>query len=269
MNVLADQAPFADRQSYCRQLAAIARAMATAQESQVTSFLDPRYDPWQLAMFVEDNLAKRAEKLQKQLELVAQTFEEFDPLILAYMRSVPLAAYDSGAGDGERMLQWLVNEVRLTPPQRDHIAAQQARHAVAAAAKADREGYVRFARRLDQSAELLAASGADPSLCVSLNPTRQRVRLHSSELLEEQAEPPADVLFFAAGEDIATVVLEPLALELIDALADIEPAPLAAWAKTVELDAHDLFEFCEPLVTLGILSVFPPDESATPSGGGE
>ena len=125
-----------------------------------------------MKIFVDGNLEKRFEKLQAQLEFVADGFDRFDDLIADYIRARPSAAYDTGISDGERMLVWLtetkglsqnptdarnvrgdsnqrrgfrIDTKTLSPEQLDYIACQRARHAIEETARQHIEPQEKYA----------------------------------------------------------------------------------------------------------------------------
>ena len=135
------QRDLAYREELRRWVPALAGLKAT---NGVCDALDPGSSPAGLKLFAEGNLSKRREKLHAQLEFVAEAFDDFDDIASAFIRSVPSAAYDTTATDGERFLSWLERCDELRPRQRDYVACQRARLAVEAAARADRRGHLRF-----------------------------------------------------------------------------------------------------------------------------
>jgi hypothetical protein len=122
----------ANNDVYRDQLTRWARALAAARDEAVQNVLAPGSTPEQVRMFVEDNVGKRLEKLQKQLEFTAAAFDAFDELLRSYTSAFPLTAYATAESDGERFLDWLERTGRLTPEQRDHVACQRARQIASA-----------------------------------------------------------------------------------------------------------------------------------------
>src|SRR5262249_730004 len=101
-------------EEYRRQLTAWADGMAVGPNGVGSPAPAPGYRPAQVDLFTEGNLDKRREKLLRQLELVAQAFEDFSALVNEYITSQPLAGYDTGASDGENMLRGLEQTRELT-----------------------------------------------------------------------------------------------------------------------------------------------------------
>src|SRR5262249_58590279 len=101
-----------------------------ARHEEVPGVLGDGAAPLPVQMFVEDNVEKRLEKLRKQLEFVAEAFDDFEELLRTFTRSFPLEAYASAASDGDRFLDWLGCRASLTAEQADYVACQRARHAV-------------------------------------------------------------------------------------------------------------------------------------------
>ncbi|MBI2824825.1 MAG: hypothetical protein HYX69_09080 [Planctomycetia bacterium] len=221
----------------------------------VCEALDPGSSPAGLKLFAEGNLGKRREKLHAQLEFVAEAFDDFEDLASAYIRSVPPAAYDTTASDGERFLSWLERAGALTPRQRDYVACQRARLGVEAAARADRRGHLGFQELWNSALQRAATLDMAPGLRVYLNPSRAWSQFITAALLDDDATLPADVLFFAAGEAIRTAVLEPNGRALIEELASCGPCTFDEWAAlSRHADRRELVEFCRDLAEMGLVA---------------
>ena len=246
-------------ETYREQLARLVRTMTTAnREADVVGDLAGASSAAQVKIFVEGNLEKRLDKLQVQLSFVADAFEDFDELLIAYMRVNPPVAYDSALSDGERMLAWLVDssEVELSPVQRDYLACQRARHAVERKAELQRAKHVHFQdlRSLAEAALSQLAVGAD--LRVYLNPIRAWGRFETAALLDDQSDRlPCDVLFFADGEEIASAVFELEGQALLNQLADNEPCTLDEWNRISYLaEREELTELCRDFSQMGLIA---------------
>ena len=241
-------------------------ALAGFQPSTgVCDALAPGSSPIGLKLFAEGNLSKRREALRAQLEFVAEVFDDLDELVSAYVRSVPPVAYDVTASDGERFLSWLERTGEQTPRQRDYVACQQARLAVEAAARADRPGHRRFQELWSLTPQLAAELDTAPTLRACLNPVRAWSRFTTTTLLDDDAALPADVLFFAAGEEIRTAVLDPHGRELVEELASCGPCTLDEWAgRSQHADREELVTLCRDLAEMGLVAfVSQPEEFAT------
>ena len=228
-------------------------------ENSVCDALAPGSTMAGLKLFAEGNLSKRREKLHAQLESVAEVFEDFEVDVSAYIRDVPSIAYDTTVSDGDRFLTWLERMREPTPRQQDYIACQRARLAVESAARANRRGHRDFQElwTFTRHANVLD-SGSD--FWVHLNPSRAWSQFKTTALLgDDEAALPADVLFFAAGETIATAVLEPEARMLVEELAANGPVTLEQWAAlSRHPNPEELLEVCRDLTRMGVLALGLP-----------
>lgn len=215
--------------------------------------LSPGSSPVGLKLFAEGNLKKRREKLRAQLEFVADVFDDLEDLISAYVRSVPPVAYDMTACDGQRFLRWLERTSTLTPPQRDYVVCQQARLEVEAAARAARSDHLRFQQLWNLTPKLPAELETALGMLVSLNPVRVWSRLTTTALLDDDMTLPADVLFFAAGEEIRTAVMDHHGRALVEELALFGPCALDDWAaRSRYADREELVALCRDLTEMGL-----------------
>jgi hypothetical protein len=244
------------QETYKQQLIRLVQAMSMAnKEAAVSRDLSPHSAPSRVKMFVDGNLEKRLEKLQKQLEFVADAFDDFDELIVHYIRALPLAAYDSGTSDGERMLVWLSEIRRLAPEQQDAVACQRARHAIENLARKNRLKHVRFHERYSLVSRWLGELETNQDLQIHLNPIRTWTRFVSAALLDDDTPPPANVLFFAVGSEVSTAVLELEGQALINELADYEPCTLSQWAALTQLaDRDELVSLSRDLADMGLVA---------------
>ena len=221
----------------------------------VCDALAPGSSPLGLKLFAEGNLKKRREKLQAQLDFVAEAFDDLEDLVSAYLRNVPPAAYDTTVSDGERFLEWVERTAEPTPRQRDYVACQRARLAVEAAARADRPGHRRFQELWSLTPQLAAELDTAPGLLVCLNPVRAWSRFTTTALLDDDATLPADVLFFAASEEIRTAVLDPHGRELVEELASCGSCTLDDWAtQSQHADREELVTLCRDLTEMGLVA---------------
>ena len=241
---------------YRDQIARLARAMASPQWDEVAPNLSADSDTIGVQLFVEGNLEKRGDKLASQLEFVAEAFDDFPQLVQSYVDSAPAPAYDTALSDGERMLSWLRNTRRLTAKQEDYISCQQARHAVEERARDHRLAHVRFQERYSLVENWLADFDAASPLRLYLNPIRTWTKFISPALLDESAEPPAHVLFFARGGEVSSAVLELEGQAFINELADYQPCTLAEWAAVSSVgDAAELTEMVRDLAEMGLVAL--------------
>jgi len=243
-------------ETYRERIARLARAMATAQKEAVHPDLAEGFLPLQVALFVDGNLDKRYDKLEKQLETVAPAFEDFESLLIEYIRSVLPASYDIGASDGERMLCWLESTQQLTPVQRDYIACQRARHCVEELARRKRLAHVQFQDLLSLSESLAGELDVNEGLRIHLNPIRVWSRFETAELLEDGTDLPADVLFFAVEDYISTAAIEEDEGRV--QLAELErwaPCTLGTWTALSEIgDREALAALTRDLAAMGLVA---------------
>jgi hypothetical protein len=241
-------------ESYQEQVGRLVQALGRAECSAVLDDLQSGSLPQRLKLFVDSNGEKRFNKLNDQLEFVAEAFEDFEHLIEVYIRQRPLAAYDSGVSDGERMLLWLLDKRPLTPVQRDYVLCQRGRHAVEELARCHRQGHVAFQKlRRQQPSDV---SQIDlTSAILHLNPIRANATFITRALLDSESDPPTEVLFFPDGHEIATAVLEPQALHGLLTLAGLAPCRLFDWAKRLGVDPScGLSQTAVKLLNVGLLA---------------
>ena len=86
-------------EAYREQIRRTATALAIARNEELDSDLAPGVTTAHVKMFTDGNLDKRFSKLQDGCELLADGFDDLDDLIEAYVRSVPLSAYDVASTD--------------------------------------------------------------------------------------------------------------------------------------------------------------------------
>ncbi len=244
-------------ETYRGQIMRLVDLMSQAnREVELADNLSPDSDPSRVKMFVDGNLEKRLEKLRNQLDFLAERFEEFDDLIIAYIRHSRSIAFDSAVSDGDRMLDWLESTRPISDVQRDYIACQRARHAVENEARTHRMKHVRYQELSSLTSRLLEELGANERLRIYLNPVRTWSRFHTGTLLDDGANPPADVLFFAAAGEIATAVLELEGQALVNELVDYEPCTLDEWsALTMQVGRDELLETCRDLAEMGLIAL--------------
>jgi hypothetical protein len=238
---------------YREQIRHCARSLSLARNDAVAALLAPGHAVPLVKMFTDGNLDKRFQKLSDHLELLAEDFEDLEELIVEYVKTVPLAAYDTGASDGERFLDWLCERRELTAEQQDVVTCQRSRHAVEALAQERRLAHVRF-QELLQSAEAFALElGANPDLWIHANPIHVEATLHTHRLLDAEDELPALVAFFPVGNDVRTAVLEDAGRRLFGCLAESGPQRLAdLQAAGLGADRSELIELCLDLADVGL-----------------
>lgn len=243
------------QESYRQQLHRVAQAMALAHSAEVGAYLDQRSTTQGVELFVDGNLEKRCDKLETQLEFVASAFDDFSSLVEEYATSVPQGAYDTSASDGDRMLCWLIERQELSAVQQDYVTCQRARHQVENLARANRLKHVRFQELLTLAGELSTELETNGQLHIHLNPIRTWAQFSTPELLDAEAVPPCNVLFFASGREIGSAALELEGQALINELADYQPCTLDDWSSLSHLaDREQLMELCCDLARMGLVA---------------
>jgi hypothetical protein len=239
---------------YHEQLSRWTQALANGCADDLATALAEGSTPAHVRLFSDGHHKKRHEALRTQLEFVAGAFADFEDLLAVYLQEGPPVAYDSTVVDAERFLVWVERAGDLTPEQRDHVACQQARHAVEAAARENRAGHLRFQQlwhATDRVANILAG---DAGLRIYLNPIRAWSRFATAALLDTEASLPADVLFFAVGTGISTAVLEPVGRELVGELACWETCTLKHWTGLSQhAGREEIAEICDDLAQMGLV----------------
>ncbi len=247
--------PAIQRETYREQLLRMTRALANAQAEAVHADISPDSQPLGVKMFVDGNLDKRFEKLASGLEFVAPAFRKFDDLIVSYLKSTPLAAYDTGASDSEQMLVWLEQSHRLTARQQDYVSCQRARHAVEDAARADRLSYVRFHERWSVTSNLVEELPTG-IVMLYLNPIRVWATFRTTALIGDDDELPARVVFFPIEGEISTATLDQRGQALLTELEHLQPLPFTSWAARCQhAESDELLETVRDLAAMGLLAV--------------
>ena len=243
--------------AYRSELRRLVRAMSRANhESVLADDLAGGTPIVRVKMFVDGNLDKRLDKLEKQLEFIAEAFDDFEALIRQYIRETPLAALDTAAGDGQKMLDWLRQREQLTLEQLDHIVCQSARHQVEALGDQLRIEHIRFQELSSLAETMLDQLPSDGDLQLHLNPIRTWSRFHSVALLDEGAVPLADVVFFAVGGEISTAIMEPRGRRLLEELVEIAPCALSSWSAVSQLaDYQELADLVVDLTEMGLVAI--------------
>jgi hypothetical protein len=239
---------------YRAQITACARALAVADNAVVAPFLPAGVADAAVKMFTDGNLDKRFQKLTDQLELLADSLDDLEELIVRYVRTVPLAAYDTGCTDAERFLLWLPEQRELTPAQRDLVACQRSRHAVEFAGRKQRLAHVRFQELASMAEPLSAEWGTNPELRIALNPIHVWATFETTALLDEDTDVPASVLFFAVRNEVRTAVLEADGRELVRALAISGPCRLddLIFGGAAGVEQDELIDLCRDLAEMGL-----------------
>lgn len=215
-----------DQTQYAEQLTRITHALAIAQNGSISRDLGLGQSLERVALFTEGNLDKRFDKLVDQVEIVSDLFDDLDDLIDQYISTVPLAAYDSGSSDGNRFAEWVSHKRHLTAEQGDGLTIIRARYAVEEHARGNRIGHLHFQEVSSLVATLAPELPRNPKLQLRLNPIRQWAVLETTRFLDGDDRVPANVLFYACGREVRTVVLDNLGRSLIRTLSKFGPCPL-------------------------------------------
>ena len=103
----------------------------------------------------------------------------------------------------------------------------------------------------------------------SLNPVRAWSRFTTTALLDDDATLPADVLFFAARDEIRTAVLDLHGRELVEELAACGPCTLDDWAgRSQHADREELVTLCRDLAEMGLVAFECSEPSRAEGQGG-
>lgn len=240
---------------YRAQIVRCARSLAVAKNDAVAADLAGGMPLERVKMFTDGNLDKRFLKLKDQLELFEDEFEDLEELIVEYVKSVPLAAYDTGSSDSGHFMEWLCGTRELTPEQLDCVACQQSRIEVEEIAETNRLPHVRFQDLLSRADDLAPELGLNDNLWIHLNPIRVWATFYTNALVDEEDEVPARVLFFPVGNDIRTAILEPSAVALLRDLEALAPCRLDDVAAAAsEFDQSEAVELCRDLAELGLVA---------------
>lgn len=245
---------------YAAQLSRIATSLAVAHNDVVHGDVAAGQPHDRVGMFTEGNLSKRADKLNDQFEDFEDDFENLPELIGQYIREIPLAAYDTGASDADRFVQWLPTVTKLTPEQRDLTLVTRSRFVVEESGRQNRLGHVRFQELVSLNDRLVSEMGTNSGLRIHLNPMRTRAVFETGILLGEDEAPEGgvEVLFFAFQTEVRTVILEPEGRALVQTLSDIGPCSLERLRSqldlTTSLDDESLMEMLTDCSEVGLIA---------------
>ena len=240
---------------YRDQIQRCAQAMSLGYAEDVRPFLADGIKVEWVKLFTDGNLDKRFEKVLDQVGLLKAAFDNLDALVTEYMHEVPLAAYDTGCSDGDRFLRWLSLTHVTTPEQQDHIACQLARHEVEHVARKNRLGHIRFQELRSMTARLTEDLPTNSKLRIHLNPVRVWAAFQTDVLLEENDAAPADVLFFANGQQIRASAFEADGKLFVETLASHGPFTLTDWRRLDRSTSRsDLIEFCLDAAEMGLVA---------------
>lgn len=243
-------------EGYREQITHYAQTMALGQNGPAEAGLQSGMPADRVGMFTSGNLYKRFDKLKDACELLVEELEELEDLIKAYVKEIPLSAYDTGCSDAERFLTWIDEKADLTDEQKDIIRCQRSRHAVEFVAMKQRLAHVRFQELLSMNERLLEELDGNGKLMVHLNPIHVWSRFETKALLDEEDIVPATVLFFPVGNDIRTVVIEPECEELIRLLDQSGVMRVKDLRKLcVKSDQEQLMGLLRDLAEMGVIAL--------------
>jgi len=246
------------RETYREQLDRWVAAMTVPNEEQQVSSDLAESDADRVKMFVDGNLEKRLDKIERGVEIVASAFDEeaFLQLMMQFIGGSKMPVYDTGAGDAERFLIWLEETQSLSAEQRDRVVCQRTRHEIEEIARSNRMGHIRFQEMFSLADSLGPQFSGDDNLQIHVNPVRTSTQFHSDALLGDGAMLPADVLFFATRSDISTAVLEDEGADMFAELCRFAPCTLSQWAALSQHASREqLEEFATDLTTMGLAAI--------------
>jgi hypothetical protein len=245
--------------AYRKQLDKYAESLAIARNEKVVSDLKAGHTADMLKLFTDGNLDKRFNKVKDQVEFVMEFFDEdeFEEMIVKYVKTLPLLAYDTGISDGERFLDWLPEQMDLTEEQKDAVRCQQARHRIEDVARENRIAHIHFQEQMTVADQLLDDFGDDERLRIQVNPICVRTTFETRALLDEETEVPAIVQFYPVKSDIRTALLEDDGLALIDRLHELGPSSIEDLqaAMSFKLSREELLDLCRELVEIKLAAI--------------
>jgi hypothetical protein len=246
--------------AYRAQIAEWARRLATGSVEELRDAIDGDAAAFErMIAFVDGTYMKRAEWLRTAIEFVAPAFDNLDDLLDDYVNAAPTVAVGANIDDADAFLEWIENTQELTPRQQDYVTCQRARHTVEALALGNRFGHVWFqevASLATQFAgELNADEGAARILTLHVNPIHTWTTVVTSELLDQECDLPAEVVFFAVDDRINSAQFSPAAADLVRELHVSGPTTLERWGSThPSIDRTELKQLAMLLGQLGLVA---------------
>lgn len=150
--------------------------------------------------------------------------------------------FNNPSGDSYRSLLTLLAQILSTPNAELHVKSKLVAGEPVERVKMFVDGnlqkrfeYVQF-HNLDRSSGRRIATDAH----IHLNPIRSWTRFLTSELLEDDVEPPVDVVFFPDQGQIATAAMDAAGHELFDYLDRTQPCTVREWAEAAGLQNDNL-----------------------------
>jgi hypothetical protein len=233
-----------------------ARALSTGDHKVVSPFVTDDLAIDRLKMFTDGNFEKRFLKIRDQVEDLLEVFDELERSIMNYIRTQPLAAYDTGPGDSAVFLDWLVETNNPTAEQLDYITCQKCRTELDGLGELNRVGHGRFQELRSQNDVLLSELDTNPQIWIHLNPIRTATTFHTRALLDEEADLPAEVLFYPVGDEIRTAVLEQEAVAVMRLLWRSAPLHLQDLVDGInDMSRDEIREIIGDLMEIGLASL--------------
>ena len=242
---------------YRQQLISYAETLAKANHADIAQRIDKSSEAEMVKHFTDGNLEKRFLKLNDQLEFVAEFYDEseWEDFIVDYIKSKPLAAYDTGCSDGENFLLWLGQTTNPTAEQRDAILCQQARHAVEEVARSNRLKHLHFQDLYSLAEQMISEWSQKENLKMVLNPIHVYETFQTTALLDEEDDLPASVIFYPFQGDIRTALLEPEGEQLISLLKSKGPQTFESLIiERVDITREEILELSKDLMEMGLIA---------------
>ncbi|MBL8850585.1 MAG: hypothetical protein JNG89_12975, partial [Planctomycetaceae bacterium] len=191
--------------AYRSQVAEWARSLATGDVEALRDAIDGDDAAIErMIAFIDGTYMKRADWLKAAVEFVVPAFENLDELIGEYINTAPTVAVGGNVDDADAFLEWIENTQELAPRQRDYLACQRARHTVEALALANRLGHIWFQEVASLATQFAGELNEDElseqMLTMHVNPIHTWATVQTSELLDQECELPAEVVFFGVDD---------------------------------------------------------------------
>jgi len=239
---------------YREQISNYAKNFAVANTS-VKGFEKRKRPVNPIDMFVEGNLAKRLWKLSDQFVFMKESFEDLNEWIGEFSKAVPLEAYDTGSLDSIQFLDWMTRNKTLSAEQFDMLTCHRSRIAIENFGRENRIAHVRFQDLLSNHDRLKSELGSNDSLSLHLNPLRVWARFQTRILLDDEADLPSTMIFFAVGIDIRTAILEPTGQELVAELEVESPTRLSRLkSRLCDMDSDELGDLVREMSEIGLIA---------------
>lgn len=245
--------------AYRAQIAEWARCLATGDVDALRDQIEGNAAFDRMIAFIDGTYMKRADWLKSAVEFVAPAFEDLDDLLGDYVNAAPTIAVGGNVDDADAFLEWIENTQELTPRQQDYIACQRARHTVEALALGNRVGHLWFQEVASLATQFAGELNADESaahtLTIQVNPIHTWTTVKTSELLDQECELPAEVVFFAVDERINSAQFSTAAADLVRELYLSGPTTFERWSSShPSNDRAELKELAMLLGRIGLVA---------------